>query len=70
MKEIFKVSASDLLKGKVKPEDLTPKYVFLYNNWFGILPWGKLAKAMNFLVKYGWRAVGYSKGAILIERED
>ncbi|MFX1475234.1 MAG: hypothetical protein ACFFCO_07155 [Promethearchaeota archaeon] len=69
MKEIYSVSADSLLKGKAKPEDLTAKYVILYQSSFSQI-WEKLTEAMNFLAKFGWRAVGYSGHSILIEHMD
>ena len=70
MKVIYLLKAKDLLQGKIQPEDLTSKYVFLIPSGFTMNPFPQLAEALNFLAKFGWRAVGYSQRTILIEHID
>jgi hypothetical protein len=61
------ISAKDLLKGKITPEDLPGKYIFLYSG-FTTKPYPQLIEALNLLTKFGWRVLGYGEGVILLEQ--
>ena len=57
------VDAGKLVKGVVDPQDLTATYVLLRHP----RPI-RLVQAANLLVKYGWRAVGFGQGSVMMER--
>lgn len=59
-------SAKDVLKGKVDVGQLTSRYVFLRGHMGQIVE--TLAEALNYMAKFGWRAVGFSRGVCLLER--
>ncbi len=57
------VDAGKLVKGLVSPQDLTATYILLRH----MRPL-RLVQAANLLVKYGWRAVGFGQGTVMMER--
>ena len=59
-------SAKDVLKGKVVVDQLTSRYVFMRGHMGQIAE--TLAEALNYMAKFGWRAVGFSRGICLLER--
>ena len=60
-------SADDVLKGRVDVERLTSRYVFVRGHIGRIFQ--TLAEALNYMAKFGWRAVAYGRGGVcLVER--
>ncbi|MFX1577762.1 MAG: hypothetical protein ACFFCF_11410 [Promethearchaeota archaeon] len=67
MSKLVYFSAKDVLKGHVDVEKLTSRYVFVRGNFGEIFQ--SLAKALNYMSKFGWRAVAYGRGGVcLLER--
>jgi hypothetical protein len=65
--------AEDVLAGKVDVAALPWRHVFLRARQFGPSlerPLERLVAAMDYMAKFGWRAVSYSEGICLLERVD
>lgn len=65
--------AENVLEGKVDVEGLRSRYVFLESGKpsFRMDPvMETLIAALNYMTKFGWRAVSYSQGICLVERVD
>ena len=60
---IFK--AKDVLKGLVDVEQLASRYVILHGMFSHVK---NMAKAANYMAKFGWRVVGWSSGYLMLER--
>ena len=59
----FKVK--EVLSGRVDVEQLSSRYVILYGMFSHVK---NMAKAANFMAKFGWRVVGWSSGYLMLER--
>ena len=62
-------SPETLLSGKVDVEALQSRYIFVMTSGFSQKKVAaKLGSALNYLAKYGWRAVSYADGVCLVEK--
>ncbi len=59
MSDRLVVSVNDVLNGKVDVQNLRARYVLLKAGWSGF---ETIVKAINYMAKFGWRAVGFSWG--------
>jgi hypothetical protein len=59
----FKVK--DVLNGRIDVEQLASRYVILHGMFSHVK---NMAKAANFMAKFGWRVVGWSSGYLMLER--
>ena len=57
--------AKDVLKGLVDVGQLTARYVILHGVFSHVK---NMAKAANYMAKFGWRVVGWSGGYLMLER--
>jgi hypothetical protein len=68
------LNADEVLKGRVDLEAVTARYVIVYSTGWIVSGSGgeKLAKklllAVNYMAKFGWRVVGYSGTACMMEK--
>lgn len=62
--EIF-FKAKDVLNGRVDIERLSSRYVILHGMFSHVK---NMAKAANYMAKFGWRVVGWSSGYLMLER--
>ncbi|MFX1562740.1 MAG: hypothetical protein ACFFDP_05490 [Promethearchaeota archaeon] len=63
------ISVDDVLKGKIDVESLSSRYVFLYARGVRNV-FEKLAEALNYMAKFGWRVRGITSYTFLLEREE
>ncbi len=60
-------SANDVVNGKVDVENLRARYVLLKPG-LGFVSYGRIVEGINVMAKFGWRAVGFSRGYCLLEK--
>ena len=65
MSDRLEFSAGDVLKGRVDVESVDARYVLLRG---GLMRTKMFIEALNYVAKFGWRAVGFTQGYVLLER--
>ena len=59
------LSAKGVLKGKVDVQNIQARYVLLKP---GFSYYETIIRAINYMAKFGWRAVSFSRGYCLMEK--
>ncbi|MFX1299397.1 MAG: hypothetical protein ACFFAL_00470 [Promethearchaeota archaeon] len=59
----------DILSGKIDPDRIQSRYVFVYASGLARTVAVNTIKAANLMAKYGWRVVGITSWGVLLERE-
>jgi hypothetical protein len=65
MSDEFFFKVMDVLKGRVDVEQLSSRYVILHGVFSHVK---NMARAANYMAKFGWRVVGWSDGYLMLER--
>ncbi|MFX1563532.1 MAG: hypothetical protein ACFFDP_09525 [Promethearchaeota archaeon] len=69
MEEEVAFPGTDILSGKIDPDRIQSRYVFLYRKGGPSNVPVDPIKAANLMAKFGWRVVGITNWCVLLERE-
>ncbi len=59
----------DILSGKIDPDKIQSRYVFVHAEGLKHIAPANPIKAANLMAKYGWKVVGITSWGVLLERE-
>ncbi len=69
MDEKVTFNDKDILSGKIDPNQIQSRYVFVHASGLKRVAPKNPIKAANLMAKYGWRVVGITSWGVLLERE-